>query len=66
MTVEVLNYAKYQDVIRDKGNRKETERKQKGNTEGDTIEEEEKKKEIIINSEYILKTWKQASDLLIE
>ena len=46
MTVTVLNYAKYQDIVRVKGNRKETERKQKGNTEGYTIEEEEKKKEI--------------------
>ena len=58
MTVEVLNYAKYQDVVRDKGNRKETERKQKGNTEGVTIEEEEKKEEYIRSSEQKEYVWK--------
>lgn len=48
LTIKVLNYAKYQDIIKTKGNAKETQRKQKGNGEGDTIEEEERNKEIII------------------
>jgi hypothetical protein len=37
--IEVLNYNNYQDIINEKGNRKGTEREQKGNGQGAIIEE---------------------------
>ena len=48
MTIKVLNYAKYQDVKTNTGDREETERRQRGDTEVDTKAEERKKEEIII------------------
>lgn len=48
LTIKVLNYAKYQDINKSRGDKKETRRRQQGDTEVDTIEEEYKNKEYII------------------
>jgi len=63
MTIKVLNYAKYQDIKKSVGDTEETAGRHGGDTEVDTKEEEEKKKEIkwtFEQKEYVRKNYPHA------
>lgn len=58
LTIKVLNYAKYQDIKKWWGDGEETDGRHGGDTEVDTIEEEDKKKEYKWTSEQKEYVWK--------